>query len=96
MTNSKLSSFDLYLSRLPFPAFSDLDQAEQLHRVSIARSERLTYKRIEKKPRKKAAAKSKANSKFSRSRSTKINNASKALANLSPEQIEKLKSQLNL
>jgi len=86
----------LYFSRLDFPAFSDLSFSDQLHRVSVARSERLSYKASEeakkKKPRKKKETTGKKNS----SSSSKISKASKALSNLSEEQIKKLKSQLGV
>lgn len=79
-------------SRIPLPRFSDLSYADQLYQISLARSERESYKANEETKKKSTKKKSGSTKKSSgaKKQTAKVNQASKLLAGMSQEQIDAL------
>lgn len=90
MSSSESNSVPLIMDRIPCSYFSELSDEDQVYRISIARSERDSYKESEAQKKKSATKKSSGSSKKRASSSDK---AAAMLKKLSSEQLAKLKSQ---
>lgn len=86
MSNPDSHSESLIMNRIPCSYFSELSEEDQVYRISIARSERDSYKEAE-------AVKKKAATKKSSGRASSSDKVAAMLKKLSPEQLAKLKSQ---